>query len=353
MSFRLWRLTGALVLASLGAGLLFGQQPKTTIQDTLYKADGTRFNGVAFIEWKSFYSGVSKAVATHSTTGQIVDGVLNVQLIPTTDATPQSYYSVTFNSDGRIQFREFWAVPPSAAPLKLKDIRLAAQPLPGEKQLGIADIALLQAELAVRPVRGSLWQNQRVVMAGSSGDLNSVAGGPTDCVRVNGTAVPCEGGSGAPSIDYVDGEIPQGAIDGSNATFNLANAPDPGAGLMLYRNGLLQKQGLDYTLSGSVVTFTGPSVPVGGDLLLAFYRLSGSDGIHQDAETPSGVVDGSNLTFTLYNAPTPEGSLQLFRNGLLQKQGIDYTLSERTVTFFGVAVPQPGDILLAFYRKAR
>ena len=352
MSFRPWRLTGTLTLASLYAGLLFGQQPKTTIQDTLYKADGTRFNGVAFIEWRSFYSGVPRTVASHSTTTQIVDGVLNVQLIPTTDATPQSYYAVTFNSDGRIQFREYWAVPPSAAALKLKDIRLAAQPLPGEKQLGIADIALLQSELAVRPARGSLWANRRVVMAGSDGALNSVAGAPTDCVRVDGTAVPCEAGSPAPGIDYVDGETPQGAIDGSNANFTLANAPKPVAGLMLYRNGLLQKQGLDYTLNGNVLTFTGPSIPVGGDLLLAFYRLSGSDYIHMDAETPSGAVDGSNVTFNLNNAPTPEDSLQLYRNGLFQKQGIDYTLSERTVTFFGVAVPQSGDILLAFYRSA-
>ena len=55
----------------------------TTIQDTLYKADGTRFNGVAFIEWKSFQTADSTQIATHSVTVIIVNGQLRVRLVPT------------------------------------------------------------------------------------------------------------------------------------------------------------------------------------------------------------------------------------------------------------------------------
>ena len=43
---------------------------------------------------------------------------------------------------------------------------------------------------------------------------------------------------------------------------------------MLYLNGLLMDQGLDYTVSGSTVTFALASTPQPGDLLLASYRYA-------------------------------------------------------------------------------
>jgi hypothetical protein len=70
-----------------------------------------------------------------------------------------------------------------------------------------------------------------------------------------------------------------------------------------------------------------------------------------DQESPGGVVDGSNVTFTLANVPAPATSLHLFRNGILQKIGFDYTSSGATVTFLFIATPQPGDTILAAYRR--
>jgi hypothetical protein len=70
-----------------------------------------------------------------------------------------------------------------------------------------------------------------------------------------------------------------------------------------------------------------------------------------DAESPGGVVDGSNTTFTLAGTPSPATSLHLFRNGVRQKAGFDFTLSGSTVTFISAATPQPGDTLLADYRR--
>lgn len=69
-----------------------------------------------------------------------------------------------------------------------------------------------------------------------------------------------------------------------------------------------------------------------------------------DAEVPAGPVDGINFTFTLANVPSPVTSLQLFRNGLLQKAGIDYTLSGKTITFLPGAIPQVPDSLQCSYR---
>lgn len=73
---------------------------------------------------------------------------------------------------------------------------------------------------------------------------------------------------------FSDEEVPSGAINGSNTTFTLANAPNPSASLQLFLNGVLQAQGAgeDYTLSGSTITFT--VAPSTGDLLLCWYRFS-------------------------------------------------------------------------------
>ena len=69
-----------------------------------------------------------------------------------------------------------------------------------------------------------------------------------------------------------------------------------------------------------------------------------------DMESPAGTLDGVNTGFVLSRAPTPSGSLMVFRNGLLQKQGVDYAVSSGTVTFLSGSIPQPGDLLQASYR---
>ena len=76
----------------------------------------------------------------------------------------------------------------------------------------------------------------------------------------------------------------------------------------------------------------------------------GSFGVFQDAETPSGVIDGVNVTFTLAAAPNPTASLLLTRNGIVQKTAVDFTLSSATITFLAGAEPQVGDTLLSWYR---
>lgn len=66
-------------------------------------------------------------------------------------------------------------------------------------------------------------------------------------------------------------------------------------------------------------------------------------------EIPAGVINGVNGTFTLSQTPVA-GTLELFLNGLLQQNGVDYTLSGSTITHN--LPPQPGDWLFAVYRTA-
>ncbi len=72
-----------------------------------------------------------------------------------------------------------------------------------------------------------------------------------------------------------------------------------------------------------------------------------------DAEIPSGLINGSNTTYTLLYAPSPAASLQFLWNGLLQKQGVDYTLTGANITITaGSPTYAPGstDSLIAWYR---
>lgn len=80
-------------------------------------------------------------------------------------------------------------------------------------------------------------------------------------------------GIGSGGGNFVDAEVPSGSINSSNVTFTLAHAPNPGASLRLYLNGVLQKPGTDYTLSGNTITYTvAPVNTAGTDWHLAFYR---------------------------------------------------------------------------------
>ena len=268
----------------LVAGMFFGLAlgwagpALTTIQDTLYKANGTPFGGFALIEWQSFEAADSSNIATSNLTVPIVNGVLYVQLAPNASG---SSYAVRYVSDGRAQFQEIWVVPASATPLGLNDVRVTA--VPGSSGSGgtggtgqdtsipESSVVGLLADLAMRPRRGAGYAPSQAVYIDSAGLLEAVGGNLTDCVRVNGTSGPC-GSSGA-GPGFVDGETPAGLISGSNAVFTLGNPPAPAGSLALYRNGLIQQQNVDYSVAGNVITFAPGSLPLTGDTLMATYRL--------------------------------------------------------------------------------
>lgn len=68
-----------------------------------------------------------------------------------------------------------------------------------------------------------------------------------------------------------------------------------------------------------------------------------------DAETPTGVVDGANATYTLAHTPSPAASLMLELNGVMQAAaGVDYTLTTNSIVYG--AAPGAGSIHRAWYR---
>jgi len=268
------------LLAAMAAATLAAAQPALTmIQDTLYRADGTRFNGTLFITWSAFQAGDTSNIATANLTVPIVSGVLKVNLVPTTNATPGAQYNVTFNSRGINQFTQVWAVPPSTVPLRVRDILVSQGSVVGpapitSSPVQISDITGLQNELAVRPMKGIGFNIGRAAIINQAGQIDAASGNLSDCVRVDGSSGPCGSGAGP---TFVDAETPQGMVDGTNTVFTLSFFPSPGSSLQLERNGLTLVAGVDYLLAANTVTFFLNSVPELGDILTASYRFASSN----------------------------------------------------------------------------
>ncbi len=298
--------------------LLCAQPALTTIQDILYKADGTRFNGILTITWNSFRAADNSNIATQSVTTTVANGYLRVMLVPTTNAATPAVYNVVYNSDGAIQFTETWVVPPSASPLAVAAVRSSSS-ITGAvalSQIQISDVSGLRTELNIRPTMGAAFAVARAAIIDASGGIAGATGNLSDCIHVDGTSGAC--GTSGSSSNFVDAETPTGVVDGSNLVFQLTNAPSPVTSLTLYRNGLALQESIDFTLSGNTITFVSGNAPQPGDVLQAFYRTASSPSSvgaslsSASSSTPSCTLytlsnNGTNWTTSSNTAPSTTG----------------------------------------------
>jgi len=270
----------------------------TTIQDVLFKADGSKFNGILQITWTSFQAADTSNIPTQQVTTAVTNGYLYVLLVPTTNANPPAVYTVLYNSDGRVQFSEIWVVPPSTSPLRVADVRSSTALGAGAvTAIQISDVTGLRTELNLRPTIGAGFATSRAAIINSSGGIDSAAGNLADCVHVDGTSGPCGSLGGTGAANFVDSESPSGVVDGANVIFNLANSPSPATSLALFRNGLALSSSTDYAVSGATITFQAGSVPQPGDVLQASYRTSaGQSGINSTVPACSRYTLANNVT---------------------------------------------------------
>src|SRR5690606_4546611 len=134
------------ILWVLSSGILFrgvlAQPVLSTVQDTLYRADGSKFEGSVTIEWKSFETADGYTVSRQSVVLPIRAGFLRVRLVPTTHLSGTMNYQARFNTAGKVQFTEYWTIPESSVPLKLNQVRLAQAPSPGQESGGQGPVPL-------------------------------------------------------------------------------------------------------------------------------------------------------------------------------------------------------------------
>ncbi len=330
---------------ALAVGMLFAQPDQTRITDTVYLAGGERFDGYIQFEWQSFVT-PKAPIAPDSKLVRVVNGALDVTLAPTVNLGYTAFYRVRYFSHGRVRYTEFWDVPLSSTVLNVAGVRLDRAPTanPGTGT-GVAlpiaqeDVLDLSSDLADRPVKGPNFFPSRTVFVNPDGALEAISGSPTDCVRVDGSAVPC----GDSASYVVDGEVPQGQLTGANPLFTLTGTPAPAESLQVFLNGVLQRMGADYALSGSTIQFVAEAIPQPGDLLVAYYRtlqttgspFTGSGLLPQVLCSKTGTGT-SALSFEDLGACTLGGSL-LFPGDRLDIE-FDWALTGTTADAYEVQV---------------
>ncbi|HMF75345.1 MAG TPA: hypothetical protein VK604_06745 [Bryobacteraceae bacterium] len=418
--FNFRRLFVVIILcAAFAAGSASAQANLTHILDSITNPDGSLFNGTVVITWNgSPSSGVGTVAPLRSATA-VYGGALSIFLAPTTTAPAGTYYVVAYNSsNGLITWSEVWQVPPGAVPLSVSQVRQSSTKGPGGgsngggaqyatlpiainqvTNLGTSlntlntSVASLNSELdalAAQVNSGSslpALQAQVAALSTTVAALGVSVTGNTDSlgalttnltalnstVNTNGDSLTALGatvgtlttavtnltttvnslGAGGSNALFVDSQTPAGTANGTNNSFALTQTPSPSASLSLYRNGLLQMNGVNFTVAGTALTFLAGNRPQSGDILEAYYRVSGAStsvAIFVDGEIPGGSITGTNATFTLASSPSPVTSLRLYKNGVLLSPVNDFTLAGATITFVTAAIPQSADTLQASYR---
>jgi hypothetical protein len=281
-----------LLILMIVASWAFGA---TRVLDVIYNGSGQRANGVLTMEWPGYTTVGGKSVAGSRRDVRISNGVVDVLLEPTIGATPVGVVITArmtlFGSS--VASVERWNVPDVAvtnlATLRLAPSAGAGQPIAGlsfeeETPTGIRNGINLVFTLTKVPLTGSLdlYRNGTRYILGQDYLLNAAT---RTITLQGGAAVPQSADtlrakymSGVGSVfatsagNYVDSETPSGSVNGSNTAFQLTRMPYPATSLVLIRNGIVLSSGVDFTVSGSTISFVSGAVPQAGDILRAWYR---------------------------------------------------------------------------------
>lgn len=124
------------------------QVTTTTIQDTVYEADGTQASGTVVVSWPTFTTSNGAAVTAGTTSAAIGPaGALTLALTPNAGATPTgTYYTAVFHLSDGTTSQQYWVVPVSATPVTLAAIE--NQVLPASVAMQTASRAYVNAAIA-------------------------------------------------------------------------------------------------------------------------------------------------------------------------------------------------------------
>jgi len=147
-----------------GAAILEAQTvTTTTVQGTVYLADGTAGSGTVLVSWPAFTTAANQAVAAGSTVVTVgSDGFLSVNLAPNAGANPAGeYYTAVFHlMDGTVS-TQYWVVP-AASTATLASVQ--AQLMPAAQ--AVQTVSKAYVDEAIAELQGSLLTSSGGTLTG-------------------------------------------------------------------------------------------------------------------------------------------------------------------------------------------
>jgi hypothetical protein len=124
---RRWLALVSVLLAMMAAAAEQAKAQTTTVQDTVYLADGSTAAGTVLVNWGGFTTASGEVIAAGNTSTTLgAGGVLTISLVANAGATPTgSYYTAIFHLSDGTTSRQYWVLPveaAGAAPVKLAAI---------------------------------------------------------------------------------------------------------------------------------------------------------------------------------------------------------------------------------------
>ncbi len=154
------------------------------------------------------------------------------------------------------------------------------------------------------------------------------------------------GATGGGNLHLWSQEIPTGSINSANLSFTITNYPYSVTTIMLFRNGLYQNNGVDYSVTNGVnILFA--AAPLTGDEIVATYALGGTVPYVYVQSITTISITTTSIAFT----PSPTASytpgVAVFVNGLQRIANTDFTASGSGLGFaFDL---EPGTVVNSFY----
>src|SRR6202044_1033565 len=128
------------------------QMNTTTVQGTVYRADGTPASGTLLVNWPAFTTPQNQSVAAGNLSTAIgADGFVSLNLTPNASALPTgSYYTAVYHlSDGTVN-QEYWVVPASAN-ASIASVRAQLEP----STVAVQSISKAYVDSAISSLNGS------------------------------------------------------------------------------------------------------------------------------------------------------------------------------------------------------
>jgi hypothetical protein len=126
------------------------QVPMTTVQDTVYRADGTAASGTVVVSWNAFTTAGGNAIAAGTSSATLgASGTLSIALTPNASSTPMgSYYTADFHLDDGTINRQYWVIPTEPAGTTVNLAAIESQVLPTSVAMQTVSKAYVDAAIA-------------------------------------------------------------------------------------------------------------------------------------------------------------------------------------------------------------